>query len=492
MTTQAPDPGVALILALDQGGHASRAIVFDACGGVVAEATVGIETHTPAADRVEHDPDELVASVDAAIDRALADLGPRAADVCAAGLATQRSSVVCWDRVSGAALSPVLSWQDRRGAAYVTDLRAHAEEVRARTGLVLSPHYGASKLRWCLDHLPAVREAAAARRLAWGPLASFLLFRLLEERPHVIDCANASRTQLWNIRSRTWDPALLRLHGITGEALPECVPSRGRVGHVVRGAHRIPLTVTTGDQPAALFAAGPPETRSIIVNAGTGAFVQRIAGVAPVETSGLLLGVAWCDGDGALHVLEGTVNGAGRAIVETGRELGFASTVAAHDAAVEGAMREGPLPLFLNGVSGLGSPYWVPDFPSRFVGAGTPEERMAAVLESIVFLLAVNIERMVAVGGQCPRLVVSGGLASSDVFVQRLADVTSTLVERAAVGEATARGLAWLVADDPPDWADAPPEGVFTPRPAPALAERFRRWRAEMDDAVRALSPDDA
>jgi glycerol kinase len=117
------------------------------------------------------------------------------AAITAAALATQRSSVVCWDKESGTALSPILSWQDRRTAVELESLANHGAEIRQRTGLPLSPHYGASKLRWCWQNLPRVRTAWRKGRLAWGPLASFLTYRLTAEKTLAADPANASRTQ---------------------------------------------------------------------------------------------------------------------------------------------------------------------------------------------------------------------------------------------------------------------------------------------------------
>ena len=178
-----------LHLALDQGGHASRAIVFDERGQLIAQAFAPIATRRPAPSQIEHDPDEIIESLLTAI----ADVTPQVltrGEFVAAGLATQRSSIVCWDKRTGTALSPVISWQDRRNAAFVEGLAANANEIHARTGLVLSPHYGASKLRWCLDNLPTVARAAAEGRMAFGPLSSFILFRLLDERPLTVDPAD--------------------------------------------------------------------------------------------------------------------------------------------------------------------------------------------------------------------------------------------------------------------------------------------------------------
>ena len=88
-------------------------------------------------------------------------LGRDAARIARAGLATQRSSVICWDRDDVRPLSNVISWQDRRAAKWLEGFAQAGERVHAITGLVLSPHYGVSKLRWCLDELDTVRSAEA-------------------------------------------------------------------------------------------------------------------------------------------------------------------------------------------------------------------------------------------------------------------------------------------------------------------------------------------
>ncbi|MEO8224090.1 MAG: FGGY family carbohydrate kinase, partial [Gammaproteobacteria bacterium] len=394
-------------LALDQGGHASRALVYGSRGSVLAEAAVPIRTERTPDGHVEHDPEELVASLQAAIDAACRQLPP-GSRLRAAGLATQRSSMVCWQRASGAALSPVISWQDRRNAAWLTRLAPQAGRIRALTGLVLTPHYGASKMRWCLDHLPAVQAARAAGNLVMGPLASFLVSRLVAGRPLLADPANASRTQLWALATRDWCPELLELFGIEAHLLPQTVPSRHPWGNLETPLGPVALAVVTGDQSAVPFAFGPLDPTTAYVNLGTGAFVQRaVTGQLP-EAPRLLVSVVWSTATHVDYLLEGTVNGAGSALDWLAGQEGAVLPDLLADA--EAARDAGEIPpLFINGVSGLGAPFWASGLESRFVGPGSRGARVLAVLESIAFLLQANLEELQPHGSPLARLLVTGG-----------------------------------------------------------------------------------
>lgn len=474
-----------LFLAIDQGGHASRALVFDRAGGLVAEAFENIRVLHPQAHWVEHDPQEVLSATRHAIHLAVTQLGSRAQDIVAAGLATQRSSIVCWDRESGAALSPIISWQDRRAAQWIDHFSAKDEVIHRATGLFLTAHYGVSKLHWCLKNLPKVKEAHLSHRLAWGPMASFLLFHLLQERPVLVDPANASRTLLWNVHTRDWDDELLDLFGVPREPLPRCVPTCFDYGHLDILGRAVPLTVVNGDQSAALYAFGVPRHGFAYVNIGTGAFVQRPSGGQVDYAPRLLTSVALQCGDDVTYVLEGTVNGAGSALVEVERQLGVDPQQAERDIGQWLDATAEP-PLFLNGVSGLGAPYWIPNFISRFVGDGTAAERLVAVIESIVFLLQVNLEEMNQIFIPPRRLIASGGLARVDGLCQRLADITGLPVHRPAECEATARGTAFLLAGQPAHWPEQSAHSEFSPRENDALQQRFARWRGEMDRAIKA------
>ncbi len=473
-----------LYLALDQGTHASRALVFDRRGRALSSGTTDIAIAYPQTDWAEQDGNEIVASLRSAAAQALQALqalGARRADVVAAGLASQRASAVCWDRLTGQPLSPIFSWQDRRAHAWIDQLQAHGDVVHRKTGLFLSPHYGASKLRWALDHLDGVRRAQQAQRLCWGPMASFLVFRLCTERPFLADPQCAARTQLWNLGTRDWDPDLLALFGLPSGFLPRSVPTVHPWGTLEMDGSAIPLAAVNGDQSAAVFAFGWPEGDSAYINIGTSAFVQRALTTPPGHVPRQLTGIILDDNATRVYMVEGNVNGAGTALEWLGAQPGMTELKSRLPQWL--ARPEAP-PLFLNGIAGLGGPFWQAEFRSRYVGEGEPWQQAVAVVESIAFLLQANIDHMAPYVPPARRIRVSGGISQLDGLCQRLANVSGLPVRRRDDPEATARGIAYLAARRPQQWDHAIQEEVFPVCSDEPLRERYRQWRSLMAQAT--------
>ncbi|MBT8132624.1 MAG: hypothetical protein KJO35_10175 [Gammaproteobacteria bacterium] len=464
-----------LYLAIDQGGQSTRAIVFDRAGTTIAASYRSVSTQHPAGPEfVEHDPEELIDSILESVADVVANVKSQGQPIVQAGLATQRSSIVCWDRETGAALSPVISWQDTRAADLLRQRSPDEAMVRSITGLTSSPHYGASKLRWCLENIEDVRRSHAKGLLAMGPLAAFIIHRLTRERALLVDPVNASRTLLWDSHTLDWSEKLLAAFAIPAEVLPVCVYNRSDFGHIKTNG--IPLSVCTGDQNAAIFAGGELRQGVAYLNIGTGAFILAQIDAGTREND-LLQSVIWAADNEVTRVMEGTVNGAG-------------SALAAHHATPEkivqaaAAMSTSNIPLYLNGHAGLGSPYWRERFTSQFIGDGDDATKLTAVVESILFLIQVNLEqlcRSVAVS----TILVSGGLSRNDDVCQGIADLSGMVVSRPDETEATARGLAYLVAGRPAEWSKAK-QTQFKPAAGQnRLRERFSAWLTEMAMALK-------
>ena len=460
-------------LALDQGGHASRAVAFDREGRRLAQAMIEVATQRPAADRYEQVPDAVVESLERS---ALLVTRKLKGKTClGAGLSTQRSSIACWDRETGRALCPVISWRDTRNAAALAELNLDERWLHDITGLRPSAHYGASKLRWCLDNIPAVRNALETDRLAWGPLASFLIFRLTRENTLAADPVNASRTLLWEPARRCWSDELGRLFGVPIASLPPSMPEDTHFGYL-NACPDIPLLRCTGDQAAAIHGHGMPSSGDVIVNAGTGAFVLQPA-CWPNASRGVLTSVVAGNESGLSFALEGTVNGAGSALKSEAGRLAIDDW----QSALETPDRDlSAIPAFMNGHSGLGSPWWMPDFEPRYVGDSGSVERLIAVLESIVFMLQTNLE---AFAGHAPtpeRVIASGGVSKGDGFCRKLANLSGLPVIRHRISEATSQGLAWLLADLDSPWPPQKQAELFEPEISNVLRDRYERWKELM------------
>ncbi len=464
-------------LCIDQGGQSTRAAVIDESGRIVVEERAPLATTVRDPYFVEHDPREMLESVSACLRGVARQLGQRCRHVRAAGLATQRSTLICVAKRDGAALSPLISWRDRRGQDDLRRFEQDVDRIKTLTGLRLSPHYGVGKLRWCLQNLESVQRRLAEQDLIGAPLATFLLRHLVADDRWRVDPVNASRTLLMDMRTARWSDELLALFDLPAALLPEIQPCRSAFGTLDLGGHDVPLTVATGDQAAAIYCTGEPALGTAFVNIGTGAFIQAVTGETPVLDDGLLSSVVWQDAQSMRYVLEGTVNGAAAAIDAVSAEVGRRFDPASSD--LLGALEQiSQAPLFLNGVSGLGSPDWVADFSSRFTGPGDAAQKTAAVYESIVFLIARNLLRM-RQHLTLELLTVTGGVSRMDWLVQHLADVSGLPVSRPSESEATLFGLAYLVSEGRCRVTD---DGRrFEPATGAEAQRRFDHWTAAMD-----------
>lgn len=467
-------------LGVDQGSHSSRAVLFDDKGEVVAAAAQQLTAQRFDDGRVEYDADQLRASVAQVIQQVLSNLDAMQMQrVAACGIATQRSTMLAWDS-AGEALSHALSWQDVRAARLLERLQPHQAEIRRLTGLPLTPYYSAGKMSWLLHNSAAVMQHAR-NTLRLSPLVSYLLYHLLQGRPYVIDYSNAQRTQLFGIASLAWSEQLCQLFDVEKTLLPACRPMCSSYGQLADTA--IPVTAVCGDQNAAMFGIGPLQLGEALVNIGSGAFVLRELERFSISTS-LLTGIAYSDNEHVSYMREATVNGAGNALSWAQQEWGIEDLFDRLPEWIDAVQQP---PVFINTVGGLGTPWMCGGIAPRFVDNEKYSRagKVVAVIESIVFMLQVNIELMTEEAPlQCLR--VTGGLSQLDGLCQKLSNLSGLVIERTDVAEATARGAAWLAAGCPDSWHDTVRSTgaacrTFTPQYDEQLDARYRLFKTEMN-----------
>jgi len=494
-----------LVLAIDQGGQSSRVAVYTVRGEQLHCFSAPCSTshrRVGELEYIEQDPAIILSGIKNCIEKIHTVLGDNTKHIIAAGFAGQGSSLLCWDNKTGAPLSPVLSWQDVRGDDFLKSILLTHDEARRLSGLRVSPHYGASKIRWCLDNNSQVQAALKNNTLSIGPIVSYIFWHLTGE--NFVDPGHAQRTLLWNLTTNNWDDSLLTLFKIPRTILPKCKWHNSRFGYFHLGNHQIPFIASARDQGASLFSRGLPDKNACYINIGTGAFIQRVANHFDAP-DGLLVSPLWLPENSSSDIVEfaspicyaeeltddfnsnylvkpqqqswyaweATANGAASAITFMQQQTGLRITPEDINTALQ--LEPAHDCYFLNAVGGLGAPYWRTGLISIFSENLNSHEKILAWLESIIFQISVSVNLMNQLG-TAQKIYISGGFSNSDILCQKIADLTQTSVHRNSNADATLQGIACMAAAIPGSWNTHIQEDIFTPFANPYLQKNFNRW----------------
>jgi glycerol kinase len=471
-----------VILAIDQGTTGTTCLVLDDELRVRGRGYRDFTQHYPQPGWVEHDAEELWASVLGAAEAAVRAAGVRPTELQAVGVANQRETTVLWERATGAPVAPAIVWQDRRTAARCRELPA--ELVRARTGLVPDPYFSATKLEWLL-----ARTDVARSELAFGTVDSWLVWKLTGGRVHATDLTNASRTMLLDLDSLDWAGELLDLFDVDPALLPRLVRSSEIVGEAELLGVTLPIAGIAGDQQAALYGHGCFDRGEAKATYGTGSFVLAHAGAERgAAPTGLLETVAASGG----YALEGAILASGAAIQWLRDGLGILADAADSERLARTVDSTGGVS-FVPAFAGLGSPHW--DADARGVISGitrgtTRAHLVRAALEGIAFQVADVLDLL---PGGVDVLRADGGASSNGFLMQFQAELLGCPVEVAAEQETTALGAAALAGratglwpDDAAIRARLPARAVYEPTAdRDTVAARRAEWRSALGRALR-------
>ena len=245
------------IMALDQGTTSSRCILFDKAGNICSVVNKEFKQIFPQPGWVEHNAEEIWDTTYEVAHSAMSKLDVSGDDIAAIGITNQRETTILWDKETGEPIANAIVWQCRRTSDIIDELvkAGHADMIREKTGLIPDAYFSGSKIKWLLDNVPGARRRAAAGKLLFGTVDTWLIWKLTGGRVHVTDYTNASRTMLFNIHTLQWDDELLQLLDIPRSLLPEVKPSSciyGKTDFEMFGAE-VPIAGAAGDQQAALF-----------------------------------------------------------------------------------------------------------------------------------------------------------------------------------------------------------------------------------------------
>lgn len=440
------------ILSIDQGTTSTRAMLFDHESNVIGIAQRELTNYFAHPGWVEQNANDIWASCIGVISEVLAKCGVTSSQIGAIGITNQRETSVVWDAKSSQPVAFAIVWQSRQSDEYIQEMkdRGLEEMIQEKTGLRLDPYFSASKIRFILDRIPDGQKRAEANELRFGTIDSWLVWKLSGGKIHITDVSNASRTMLMNLKSLSWDEALLKLWDIPACMLAS-IEDTSQVYGMSDGSLlgcEIPIAAVVGDQQAALFGQTCFEAGSVKNTYGTGCFLLMNTKDHIIKSKhGLLTCAGWRINGKCDYVIEGSVFVAGAAIqwLRDGLKI-IDHAQDSEKRALNVSDSEGVyvVPAF----TGLGAPYWKPSVKGAIFGLsrGTSQDHIIrATLESLAYQTYDVIEAMKKDANMdLVSLQVDGGASRNHFLMQFQSDILNVFINRSLVSETTALGAAYL------------------------------------------------
>lgn len=440
-----------VILAIDQGTTSTRTVAFSKQGDLLASAQQEFPQIYPDDGWVEHDPEAIWQTTLETLRAVFKDIRSKGMKIGGIGITNQRETTLVWDRETGKPIYNAIVWQDRRTASTCADLKEKFGEANLteKTGLLFDPYFSATKAAWILDHVEGARARAERGELAFGTVDSFLIYRLTGGASHMTDATNASRTNLFNIRTQDWDEELLGLFGVPAAMLPEVRDCADDYGMTADGIlpKSLPISGVAGDQQAATIGQCCFEAGMIKSTYGTGCFVLMNTGEDLITSKNrLLTTVAYRLGGKPIYALEGSIFMAGASVQWLRDELGLIDKAEETEELMENHKRRDGV-YVVPAFTGLGAPYWDPDARGAIFGltrATNKADLVRATLESVCYQTHDLLSAMQEDGAKPASLRVDGGMVANDWLVQNLSGIIDLPIDRPKVMETTALGAAYL------------------------------------------------
>ncbi len=481
-----------LVLSIDQGTSATKTLLLDSSAKIISRGECSISQSHPANGWIEQDPNEIETSVYQAIQQALE--GYEISDVVVVGISNQRESVLLWNKESGEAISPVVSWQDSRTTEICNEVATSGarDRVEELSGLPLDPMFSAPKIRWLLDKYDPTRQMSASGALAVGTIDSWLT---RSRGNHSIEVGNASRTQLLDIQSGKWSEELLSIFKIPLEVLPVVRSSNYSTQLHREGAlGSIPVRAILGDSHAALYGHGIQLPGRAKVTYGTGSSVMSLTSEVAASNSGICRTIAWAIGSNITHAVEGNIRSAGATLKWLSQITGL--DVATLVSLAENAKRTELqiVPAF----NGLGAPWWDSQAKGMLTGltlADGPAEFARAAIESMALQVHDVVLVMNSIGSEINSLDVDGGASANDGLMQLQSDLLQMKVNRPQSSDYSALGVAYLAGIEAKVWAgDILKNGktqIFSPmKTVKEVEEVVSQWKRSLSLARNYPKPE--
>ena len=403
-------------IAIDQSTSATKAMLFDENGQLIAGTSEDHRQYYPQPGFVEHDGVEIIENTYKAVQRLVQNHISGSDEIKSIAITNQRETVVVWDKRTGKPVYNAVVWQCNRGTQICEELIAQGHEpmVTDKTGLIINPYFSASGVKWILDNVENAREAAENGHLLLGTMDCWLIWNLTGGKIHATDYTNASRTLLFNIHTLDWDQELMDLFTIPASMLPQALASDDIYGSTTFDGliPEVPIAGVLGDSHGALagqmcFTSGMGKATY-----GTGSSIMINIGEKPLPApKGLVTSVAFAALGKTWFAYEGNIHCTGATIKWLQDDLKLIQS-AAETEELAASVNSTDGVYFVPAFAGLGAPWWDNDAKALICGMnrGTGKAHIVrAALESIAYQVKDLMDLIQNSGVELKELRVDGG-----------------------------------------------------------------------------------
>lgn len=444
---------------LDQGTSSCRTIIYDKNFQIIAKQSILLTQSYPEIGWVEHDPLEIWNATRSTLQQALVSLNITGEDLISIGITNQRETIVAWNKKTGLPIYNAIVWQDNRTNLFCETLKPYEQKIYDKTGLVISPYFSATKIKWILDNVTTAKELLKTNDLMIGTIDTWLLYKLTDSKVFATDYTNASRTMLFNIHTKDWDQELLNLFQIPKECLAQVYPSSYLYGYTYGSflsksqESNVPITALAGDQQASLFGHLCLKEGQAKATFGTGCFILMNVGKNFEKNSNGLITTLGCGNniETTDYILEGSVFNSGSVvnwlqnslkIIYDPRELQFYCDISKNNKPSEELF-------FVPALSGLGAPYWSLETQGMVLGISSSTKRedlVKASLEGIGYQVTDVLKTMTNLGINLISLYCDGGLSQNNYLMQFTSNMLQANLTTNKNFETSSLGCAYLSA----------------------------------------------
>ena len=440
-----------LILSIDQGTTSCRSILFSLKGKKIFSSQYEFKQIFPKSGWVEHNPEEIWKKTLKTIKASIRKSKLLKAKIISIGITNQRETTILWDKITGKPIYNAIVWQDRRTQNICKNLKKKKLEnlFRKKTGLLIDPYFSATKIKWIFDNISKAKKLYRSKRLIFGTIDTFLIWRLTNKKKHYTDATNASRTLMFNINSNKWDDDILKKLKIPKSILPEVKNSADNFGKTSKKiiGKEIPINAVLGDQQAAAVGQACFDIGSIKSTYGTGAFVIMNTGSKKIFSKNkLLTTICYRLNDKNTYALEGSIFIAGAGVQWMRDKVELINS--AHETEnISKSKIDNDGIYIVPAFTGLGAPHWNSESRGIITGLNRNTDwknLVRSMIESVAYQ-SHDLFQSMRRDGAIPKIIkVDGGMVANNWFLQFLSNILNIKVLRSSIKETTALGVAFL------------------------------------------------